>query len=333
MRSVVLLASCVACAVAEAESGPWWLRQLNSDEAMSDGPTSGPVDCNSDDTCYDDGCPSDHPNKVRVGGGCCLFWLGDCKKCCTDPVPDDQQCSNSATEQLPSHKRPYFGFEELNKRSNEEPERDVRHPVRSRQSLNFTEGGKHIHLIYDVEHHDAALLSLDHDEECIASIGCPSSAELTVSFCHAEDAASALVDFGSVGLVAGGAHWNCSEDGPGPPKVILRKTHGVRRASGDNRTIVLSTSQAKYQDFFKHAKIRFGTNMFHATEHVAPPATLVETEQFGRMQAENVGVFDSFADFLRDVWAGVKSIVSPPALHPHPHASCAEHRHVDRART
>ena len=324
MRSVVVLvAACsIACAAAEAEH-PSWLRQLKSDEAATVGASDGPVDCVDIDTCYDDGCPSDYPNKVRVDSACCFLWLGDCKKCCTDPVPDDQQCYNSATEQLPAHKRPYFGFQELNERSNEEPERDVRHPVRSQQSLNFTEDGKHIHLIYDVEHHDAPLLSLDHDAECIVSIGCPSSAEFTVSFCHAEDAASALADFASVGLVAGGAHWNCSEDGPGPPKVILRKTHGVRRAPGDNRTIVLSTSQAKYQDFFKHAKIRFGTNMFHATEHVPPPATLAETERLGWVQVRNDGAFDSFAAFLREVWAGVKTIVSPPAVHPCPHASCA----------
>lgn len=306
--SVVLLAS-------------WHCLAQLTDDATALGASDSPIDCVDDGTCYDDGCPSSHPNKVHDGSGCCFLWLDDCKKCCTDPVPADQRCSNS--EQLPAHKRPYFGFQELSERSNEEPERDVRHPVRSQQSLNFTEDGKHIHLIYDVEHHDAPLLSLDHDAECIASIGCPSATEFTVSFCDAEDAASALADFAAAGLLAGGTHWNCSEDGPGPPKVILRKMHGVRRAPGDNRTIVLSTSQAKYQDFFKHATIRFGTNMFHATEHVPPPVTLADVERPGRVQVGNEGFFDSFGAFLRVVWGGVKSIVSPLAVHPHPHASCA----------
>ena len=120
MRNMALLASCLACVAAQVDP---WLRQLKSDDAAMVGASDGPVDCVDNDSCYDDGCPSDHPNKVKVGGGCCLLWLGDCKKCCTDPVPDDQQCSNSATEQLPAHKRPYFGFQELNERSNEEPER------------------------------------------------------------------------------------------------------------------------------------------------------------------------------------------------------------------
>ena len=39
------------------------------------------------------------PNKVKVSGGCCFLYLGDCKKCCADPVLDGQQCSNSAMEQ------------------------------------------------------------------------------------------------------------------------------------------------------------------------------------------------------------------------------------------
>ena len=241
-------------------------------------------------------------------GSCCRCWPGP-----APPPPPPPVCVPGAD--VPAHKVPYFGFTEMLSRSNTEPGRGARFPGRSQQALNFAEGDKHIHLTYDVEHHDAPLLALDHDEECVESVVCTSHEEFVVTFCNATGASTAMVDFAGDGLLTGGSHWNCSEDGPGAPKVILRKTHGVSRDARDNRTLVFRTSQAKYHDFFKNAKVRFATNMWYDMHrHTIQEHENMRSDDIGATKIRQPpvrGFFDQgFPNFLRECAQTVKTIVS-----------------------
>ena len=195
---------------------------------------------------------------------------------------------------------------------NEEPGRGARFPRRSKQALNFTEpNGRHIHLIYDVEHHDTLpTLGLDHDEECIASVTCTNTTTTVVTFCNAADASIALMDFEGGGLLAGGIHWNCSEKVADRAKILLRKTHGVHRDRRDNRTLVFRTSPAKYQDFFKSAKIRFGTNMFSPARVMEHSEELEPVDTRHQPLGIQAGDQGRFGVFFKKVWTEIKTLVS-----------------------
>ena len=271
-----------------------------------------PADFTSNGGCSEKGARP--PNPGGPGGGCC--FPGEKPMLGPPGPPPSPGCTN--TESQPAHKVPYFGFGEMLARNNTEHGRAIRYPARSQQALNFTDGDRHIHLVYDVEHHDAPLLALDHDEECVDSVMCRSRTEFTVKFCNATGASSAMLDFASDGLLAGGSHWNCSEDGHGTPKVILRRTHGVRRDPRDDRTVVFLTSQAKYHDFFKNAKLRFGTNMWYdmqrATDDPERPRNgdvhAVETaQQKSQAQVEEGFLDQGFPGFFRDCAKTIKDLV------------------------
>ena len=225
------------------------------------------------------------------------------------------------------NRRPYMGFAELLTRDNDEPDRSHRRPSFSRQALNLTdEGGRHIHLIYTAQHHDAPVLGLDHEEECITSVACTDLSGVTVSFCTAVDASSVAVDFQSGGLLTGGAHWGCSDSLDESPNIILRKTLSVHKDPGDSRTVIFRTSTAEYTDFFQSAKIRFGTNMFypahetvhddfasqHAESGVAEGDDVETSTQFAAEMRSTIGLQErtvGFASWLTKSWTEVKQIV------------------------
>eukprot|EP01043_Picozoa_sp_COSAG02_P003562 COSAG02_NODE_87_length_38906_cov_69.688697_20_plen_445_part_00 len=267
------------------------------------------------ETCCDDiDCPWPQHKEKRGGWfpDCC--FAGSCCRCVLGPPPPPAVCVPGVD--VPDHKVPYFGFKEMLNRNNTEIDRTVRFPGRSQQALNFVDGDKHIHLTYDVEHHDAPLLALDHDEECVESVVCTSREEFVVTFCNMASASTAVVDFAGDGLLAGGSHWNCSEDGSGAPKVILRKTHGVSRDARDNRTIRFFTSQAKYHDFFKTANVRFGTNLWYDMHRHTHTHTEYENSRnddlstTGTPQRPVQGWFDQgFPGFLRECAQTVQTIV------------------------
>jgi hypothetical protein len=222
--------------------------------------------------------------------------------------------ANATCDGKPSGLDPYLGFQELVSRSNDEPGRKARYPGHSQQSLNFTEDGKHMHLVYDVEHHDAPVLGLDYDQECVLAVSCTNES-VTVQFCNVANASDALLDFEGSGLLAGSIHWNCSEKAGGPPKTILRKTHGVRGSPHDSRTVTFRTSPAKYEDFFKTAKIRFGTNMWHPSFEGDVPTGKGSLSSVAGTQANNAELqvsarasSEGVGSFFSKVWGGVKSI-------------------------
>eukprot|EP01043_Picozoa_sp_COSAG02_P031975 COSAG02_NODE_2115_length_9799_cov_10.795052_2_plen_409_part_00 len=224
------------------------------------------------------------------------------------------------------NRRPYMGFTELLARDNDEPDRSHRRPSFSRQALNLTDKeGRHIHLIYTAHHHDAPVLGLDHEEECIASVACVDLSAVIVSFCTAVDASTAVVDFQSGGLVTGGAHWGCSDNINESPNIILRKTLSVHKDPGDSRTVIFRTSAAEYTDFFQSAKIRFGTNMFYpahetvhdnfASQHAESDIAEGDVEtstQFDAKMRSTIGLKErttGFSSWLAKSWTEVKQIV------------------------
>jgi hypothetical protein len=231
--------------------------------------------------------------------------------------PSPPNCPNNP------NRHPYMGFAELLSRDNDEPGRSHRRPSTSSQALNFTdEEGRHIHLLYNVVHHDAPVLGLDHEEECIESVVCTSLSAVTVYFCNAVDASSAVVEFQGSGLLAGGAHWGCADNKDEPPNIILRKTHSAHRVAGDSRAVVFRTSAAGYTDFFQSAKIRFGTNMFYPAHEIvhsesqhaeidAPSETKTQTTTVE--MHSTIGAKDKttgFSSWLANTWSKVKHIVS-----------------------
>ena len=138
-----------------------------------------------------------------------------------------------------------------------------------------------------------------------------STTTTVVTFCNAVDASSALVDFEGGGLLAGGIHWNCSEKIAGRSKILLRKTHGVQRDLYNNRTLVFSTSPAKYQDFFKSASIRFGTNMFSPARALENDDELIPIEVApGLETGYGEGDRGFFGQILKKVWSEIKTLVS-----------------------